>query len=256
MRRSHGLLFAASCLPGAAILMRRGSLAWQVAAGTLAGAAAAGLLMGDPAWWQHPGLGTFAAGVLFLAAAPESAVEGQGARWVHGISVGALIVVIRLAHPDQPDGVVFAALLGATLRAAGGPRAEPGGRIMASANPLSWWRSFLALPNDSPGKTLGVALLVALVCSWVVSITAVVTEAAATCQPARGPCGAHHGAGGNPGRGPSGYALRRPRHRRLCRSRPGHAHRFARRARPCGSGQPRGRRDRLRAPRIAASCNS
>ena len=44
---------------------------------------------------------------------------------------------------------------------------------MASANPLAWWRGFLALPNDSPAKTLGVALLVALVCSLVVSVTAV-----------------------------------------------------------------------------------
>ncbi len=44
---------------------------------------------------------------------------------------------------------------------------------MASANPLAWWRGFLALPNESPGKTVGVALLVALVCSLVVSVTAV-----------------------------------------------------------------------------------
>jgi Na+-transporting NADH:ubiquinone oxidoreductase subunit B len=107
------LLFAASCLPGAVALILRGSLAWQVAAGAVAGAMATGLLMGDPAWWKHPGLGAFAAGVLFLAAAPESAVGGQGARWLHGVLVGALIVVIRLANPEQPDGAVFAALLGA-----------------------------------------------------------------------------------------------------------------------------------------------
>ncbi len=44
---------------------------------------------------------------------------------------------------------------------------------MASANPLAWWRGFLARPNESPGKTVGVALLVALVCSLVVSVTAV-----------------------------------------------------------------------------------
>lgn len=44
---------------------------------------------------------------------------------------------------------------------------------MGSANPLSWWRGFLALPNDTPVKTLGIALLVALTCSLVVSITAV-----------------------------------------------------------------------------------
>ena len=44
---------------------------------------------------------------------------------------------------------------------------------MASANPIVWWRGFLALPNDRPAKTIGMALLVALVCSLVVSITAV-----------------------------------------------------------------------------------
>lgn len=44
---------------------------------------------------------------------------------------------------------------------------------MADLNPLAWWRKFLALPNDSRVKTLGVALLVALVSATVVSVTAV-----------------------------------------------------------------------------------
>ena len=44
---------------------------------------------------------------------------------------------------------------------------------MADLNPLAWWCRFLALPNDSGVKTLGVALLVALVSATVVSVTAV-----------------------------------------------------------------------------------
>jgi len=112
LARPPDLLFAMSCLPGAVILALRGSLAWQVAIGAVVGAVTAGLLMGDPAWWTHLGRGAFAAGVLFLAAAPEGAVRGESARWLHGVLVGVLIVVIRLANPDQPDGVVFAALLG------------------------------------------------------------------------------------------------------------------------------------------------
>ena len=40
-------------------------------------------------------------------------------------------------------------------------------------NPLAWWRAFLALPNAHPLKTVGVALLVALVCAPAVSFTAV-----------------------------------------------------------------------------------
>ena len=41
------------------------------------------------------------------------------------------------------------------------------------ANPVSWWRAFLALPNTHPGKIVGVALMVALVASLAVSYTAV-----------------------------------------------------------------------------------
>jgi len=40
-------------------------------------------------------------------------------------------------------------------------------------NPLRLWRRFLALPNDSRGKTLGIALLVALVSAGAVTIAAV-----------------------------------------------------------------------------------
>lgn len=44
---------------------------------------------------------------------------------------------------------------------------------MTRANPLNWWRSFLALPNAHPLKAIGVVFLVALSCSLVVSLTAV-----------------------------------------------------------------------------------
>jgi len=105
-------LFAASCLPGAAVLALRGLLAWAVAVGAAVGAAAMAMLMGDPAWLEHLVLGAFAAGVLFLAAAAEGSARGAAAQLVQGLLVGALVIVIRLADPDGPDGVVFAALLG------------------------------------------------------------------------------------------------------------------------------------------------
>lgn len=40
-------------------------------------------------------------------------------------------------------------------------------------NPFSWWRSFLALPNDHPGKIVGMAFAVAAIASFLVSLTAV-----------------------------------------------------------------------------------
>lgn len=45
--------------------------------------------------------------------------------------------------------------------------------IMANLSPLALWRRFLAMPNDSPVKAMGVAFLVALVAAVTVSATAV-----------------------------------------------------------------------------------
>lgn len=105
------VLLAISCLPGAACLIWKSRFSWRVVAGAAAGAIGAGLLMGDAAPWEHLARGTFAVGVIFLAAAPEGMPRRNAARWLHGLVVGALVVVIRGGDPDQPDGVVFAALL-------------------------------------------------------------------------------------------------------------------------------------------------
>lgn len=108
-------LLALSCLPGAGWLLWKGHLPWRIVAGAIAGAGAAGLLLAGPSslpWWEHFILGTFAIGILFIAAAPEVAPRLQGARWLFGAMVGGMIIVIRLANPDQPDGVVLAILIG------------------------------------------------------------------------------------------------------------------------------------------------
>lgn len=47
---------------------------------------------------------------------------------------------------------------------------------MPSLNPVSWWRAFLGLPNDSVTKTIGMALLVSGVCAVAVSSTAALLE--------------------------------------------------------------------------------
>jgi Na+-transporting NADH:ubiquinone oxidoreductase subunit C len=45
-----------------------------------------------------------------------------------------------------------------------------------ASSPLSLWRRFLVLPNDTLSKTLGIALLVALVSATTVSVTSVVLK--------------------------------------------------------------------------------
>lgn len=108
-------LLAASCLPGAAWLLWKGLMPWRIVAGATAGMVATSLLMATPSsppWWEHFILGTFSIGILFLTASPESAPRLQSARWLYGAMAGGLIVIIRLANPDQPDGVVLAVLVG------------------------------------------------------------------------------------------------------------------------------------------------
>jgi Na+-transporting NADH:ubiquinone oxidoreductase subunit C len=48
---------------------------------------------------------------------------------------------------------------------------------MPSLNPLSWWRAFLDRPNDSPGKSIGMALLVGGVCAVAVASSATLLKA-------------------------------------------------------------------------------
>ena len=106
-------VFALFCVAVAAIVMAlRCALPWQVAAGAVLGSVLTGALMDGPSGWEFLARGGFAAGVLLLAASPVSAVERPAARVLHGVLVGALVVVFRLAHPEHADGVVFAALLG------------------------------------------------------------------------------------------------------------------------------------------------
>lgn len=108
-------LLALSCLPGAAWLLWKRLLPWRIVVGAIVGAAFAVLLIAEssaPLWWEHFILGAFSIGILFLAAAPEAAPRLQGARWLYGAMIGGLIISIRLANPDHPDGVVLAVLVG------------------------------------------------------------------------------------------------------------------------------------------------
>ena len=66
-------------------------------------------------WQWHLVLGSFAFGAVFLATDPASAASTNAGRWAQGLVVGALVVMIRLANPAHPDGVLLAILMGSIL---------------------------------------------------------------------------------------------------------------------------------------------
>ena len=62
-------------------------------------------------WYWHLVLGGWAFGTVFLATDPTAAAATRTGRWIFGILVGVLTVVVRLTNPTYFEGVVFAILL-------------------------------------------------------------------------------------------------------------------------------------------------
>jgi Na+-transporting NADH:ubiquinone oxidoreductase subunit B len=50
-------------------------------------------------------------GAIFMATDPVSAAQTQGGRWIYGLLIGSLVVLIRL-FSIWPEGTMFAILLG------------------------------------------------------------------------------------------------------------------------------------------------
>ena len=109
-----------ACLIGAALLIATRVASPRIMAGSLFGMIAAAVLFnsfGDPAnayaaltWQWHLVLGSFAFATVFLATDPVSAPMTNTGRWIYGVLVGALVILIRVANTTHPDGVMFAIL--------------------------------------------------------------------------------------------------------------------------------------------------
>jgi len=63
-----------------------------------------------PAYW-HLLLGSFAFGAVFLACDPIASCCTNPGRWIQGLLIGALVVLIRVANSTHPDAVIVAILL-------------------------------------------------------------------------------------------------------------------------------------------------
>lgn len=113
---------ALSCLLGGALLLALRVASWRIMAGALLGAVAMALAFDRMAgealplahvpWYWHLTLGSFAFGVVFFATDPATAAATDTGRWLYGILVGSLVILIRVANPVQVEGVMLAILLG------------------------------------------------------------------------------------------------------------------------------------------------
>lgn len=105
-------------LVGAVILVGTGVASWKIIVGGFGGAYAMGLLMNAlavneymamPAHY-HLVMGGLAFGVVFMATDPVSAAQTEVGKWIYGILIGVLTVIIRVTNPAYPEGIMLAVL--------------------------------------------------------------------------------------------------------------------------------------------------
>lgn len=119
---AFGATSTLACLLGAGYLIFTGVASARIMVGALTGMILVTILFNqfvgetrlfaNLSWHWHLTLGSFAFGIVFIATDPVTAAQTNTGRWVYGILIGTLIVVIRVTNVSHPDGVMFAILFG------------------------------------------------------------------------------------------------------------------------------------------------
>lgn len=106
-------------LLGAALLMVTGIASWKIILSVFGGGMAMGLLLNlfgvnafmDMPAYYHLIMGGFAFGAVFMATDPVTASRTEKGKWIYGILIGVLAVLIRVVNPAYPEGMMLAILI-------------------------------------------------------------------------------------------------------------------------------------------------
>ena len=119
---SMGETSTLACLIGAALLVFTGVGSWRIMLAVLIGALATSSLLYavgsetnsmfemSPAW--HLVLGGFAFGLVFMATDPVSASMTDTGKWIYGLLIGFLVILVRVINPAFPEGMMLSILFG------------------------------------------------------------------------------------------------------------------------------------------------
>ncbi len=107
-------------LIGALILICTGVASWKIIVSVFAGGALTALAFNlwgpDTAiahlpWYEHLVLGGFAFGAVFMATDPVTAARTETGKWIYGLLIGMMAIVIRVLNPGYPEGMMLSILL-------------------------------------------------------------------------------------------------------------------------------------------------
>lgn len=127
---SMGETSTIACLLGALFLILTGIASWRTMLAVILGAfctasafewgskllgegggALAPAQFGLPAY-KHLLLGGLAFGLVFMATDPVSSPANNLAKWIYGLFIGLVAIVIRVINPAYPEGMMLAVLMG------------------------------------------------------------------------------------------------------------------------------------------------
>jgi len=107
-------------LIGGAVLLLTKIASWRIVSGVMLGMIATSLLLNSIGsatnpmfampWYWHLVVGGFAFGMIFMATDPVSASMTNTGKWIFGVVIGLMVVLIRVVNPAFPEGMMLAIL--------------------------------------------------------------------------------------------------------------------------------------------------
>ena len=102
---------------GAIILLWTGVASWKIMlsvflGGGLMAALFSGLEMTAIPWYEHLILGGFCFGAVFMATDPVTSARTETGKWIYGLFIGAMAVIVRVMNPGYPEGMMLAIFFG------------------------------------------------------------------------------------------------------------------------------------------------
>ena len=102
---------------GAVILLWTGIASWKTMLSVFVGGIARALIFAVTgktpiSWYEHIVLGGFCFGAVFMATDPVTSARTETGKYIYGLLIGIMAVVVRVLNPGYPEGMMLAIFFG------------------------------------------------------------------------------------------------------------------------------------------------
>ena len=100
---------------GALILLITGIASWKIMLSVFVGGAVTAAMfhaadMTSIPWYEHLFLGGFCFGAVFMATDPVTSARTETGKYIYGLLIGVMAVIVRVMNPGYPEGMMLAIL--------------------------------------------------------------------------------------------------------------------------------------------------